>query len=210
MELNVPEAKDYRLVYDIDLSHLSEHPEYSVDHHAEITQAFDRVAYCLELGGDDGDVNYAFVSMDAFTQDAGKIGIPTAGSGAFFQQDVNNMDVFSDVKGVVAGQGLEGGNIEFWPNNYLPNNSAKVPGASDSLFDFGDEPSSEARDGYGSMQVHNHAAKQTILAVNHWREGEKADLGIGNQSEKNPDWTFSANAGSYTFKRLRVLVRLKQ
>ena len=30
----------------------------------------------------------------------------------------------------MTGTNLAGGNIEFWPNNYGPNNSAKVPNAS--------------------------------------------------------------------------------
>jgi len=64
-------------------------------------------------------------------------------------------------------------------------------------------------DGYGSMQVHNHEAKQTIFAINHWREGGSADLGIGNRPRDNPDWTFSGSAGTYSYKRLRVLVHLK-
>ena len=118
------------------------------------------------------------------------------------------MNVYSNVKGVVTGTGLTGGNIEFWPNNYGPSNSAKVPNASDQAFDFGDDPTDPV-DGYGSMQVHNHEAKQTLFALNHWREGSRADVGIGNQPAGNPDWTFAANAGSYTVKRLRVLVRPK-
>jgi sialate O-acetylesterase len=59
------------------------------------------------------------------------------------------------------------------------------------------------------MQVHNHDAKQTLFAINHWREGGKADIGIGNQPKDNPDWTFAGNASSYPVKRLRVLVRCK-
>jgi sialate O-acetylesterase len=108
----------------------------------------------------------------------------------------------------VTGTGLTGGNLEFWPNNYGPANSAKVPNASDQTFDFGDDPSDPV-DGYGSMQVHNHEAKQTLFALNHWREGSHADVGIGNQPTGNPDWTFAGNAGSYPVKRLRVLVRPK-
>ena len=45
--------------------------------------------------------------------------------------------------------------------------------------------------------------------MNHWREGGKADIGIGNNPNGNPDWTFLGNAGSYRTKRLRVLVRCK-
>jgi sialate O-acetylesterase len=57
------------------------------------------------------------------------------------------------------------------------------------------------------MQVHNHNAKQTLFAVNHWAVGNQADIGIGNQQAGNPDWTFARNAGNYEVKRLRVLVR---
>jgi sialate O-acetylesterase len=208
MGLHVPEAKDYHLVYELDLAKLSEKVTYQVDNHARLDKPFDRIAYCLELQSADLNTEYVYVSMDAFTDNVGKIGVPTAWSGARFQQNVSNMNVYSNVKGVVTGIGLAGGNIEFWPNNYGPANSAKVPNASDQAFDFGDEPGDPV-DGYGSMQVHNHEAKQTLFALNHWREGSHADLGIGNQPTGNPDWTFAANAGSYTVKRLRVLVRPK-
>ena len=208
MALNVPEAKDYQLVYDLDLAKLGEMVTYQVDNHAKLSKPFDRIAYCLELQGGDADTQYVYVSMDAFSDALDKIGVPTAKSGARFQQNVSNLNVYSNVKGIVTGTALAGGNVEFWPNNYGPANTAKVPNASDQTFDFGDDPSDPV-DGYGSMQVHNHAAKQTLFALNHWREGSRADLGIGNQPTGNPDWTFAGNAGSYQMKRLRVLVRPK-
>jgi sialate O-acetylesterase len=137
-----------------------------------------------------------------------KIGVPTFKSGSHFQQNVANLNVYSNVKGIENGANFAGGNIEFWPNNYAPGNSANVPNASGEVFDFGDQPTDPA-DGYGSMQVHNHDAKQTLLALNHWSEGGRADLGIGNQPTGNPDWTFAGNAGTYKTKRLRVLVRCR-
>ena len=204
----MPEAKDYQLVYDLDLNKLGPDIKYDVDNHAKIHQPFDRIAYFLELEGADKDTQYLYVSMDAFTDALDKIGVPTAKSGAHFQQNVANMNVYSNVKGIVARTGLTGGNIEFWSSNYGPVNSAKVPNASSQVYDFGDEPAGPA-EGYGSMQVHNHAAKQTLFALNHWSEGSRADVGIGNQPTGNPDWTFAANAGSYQVKRLRVFVHCK-
>jgi sialate O-acetylesterase len=204
----VPEAKDYQLVYDLDLSKLGADIHYGTDNHKKIDRPFDRIAYCVELQDGSGDCDYVFVSMDAFTSAVDKIGIPTVASGAVFQQNITNMAVYSNVKGIVTGVGLKGGNIEFWPNNYGMVNSARVPHASSQAYDFGDEPTGGA-DGYGSMQVHNHDAKQTLFAVNHWREGARADIGIGNQAKGSPDWTFAANAETYGAKRLRVLVRLK-
>jgi len=208
LALKVPEAKDYQLVYDLDLNKLGANITYDVDNHSKIQKAFDRIAYFLELQGKDGKTQFLYASMDAFTDALGKIGVPTVQSGASFQQNVANMNVVSNVKGVVNGTGLAGGNIEFWPNNYGPANSAKVPHASAQVWDFGDKLMG-APDGYGSMQVHNHDARQTLFAINHWKEGARADVGIGNQPKGNPDWTFAGNAHSYKFKRLRVLVRCK-
>ncbi len=203
---HVPEAKDYEVVYDLDLKKLGSSITYNLDHHKDIHAPFDRIAYVVELQDYDGNSRDVYVSMDAFTDDLSKIGVPVYGSGEFFQQNVTNLDVYSDVKGVVTGTGLAGGNIEFWPNNYAPGNSADVPNASGDVFDFGDQPT-DPPNGYGSMQVHNHDARQTLFAINHWSEGARADVGIGNQPQGNPDWTFSANAGGYHAMRLRVLVR---
>jgi sialate O-acetylesterase len=207
LAMNIPEAKDYQLVYDLDLAKLGDPVSYELDNHSRVKKPFDRVAYFLELGSG-GDAKYVYVSMDAFTDDLGKIGVPTVTSGAMFQRDVANLNVFSNVKGLATGTGLKGGNIEFWPHNYATENAANVPNASSETYDFGDKPVEPAA-GYGSMQVHNHDAKQTLFALNHWQAGQGADLGIGNQAGKNPDWTFAANAGSHPARRLRVLVRCK-
>ena len=208
LSLKIPEAKDYRLVYDLDLGKLGKDIQYDVDNHQSITQPFDRIAYFVELQRNDGNTEYLYASMDAFTSDLAKIGVPTVQSGAHFQQNVANLDVYSSGNGIVNGTNLTGGNIEFWPNNYAPNNGANVPNASGDVYDFGDQPT-DPPEGYGSMQVHNHDAKQTLFAINHWSEGTKADIGIGNQPENNPDWTFAGNAGTYTAKRLRILVRCR-
>ena len=206
--MKVPEARQYQVVYDLDLAKLGQSITFDADNRARIQKPFDRVAYFLELQTANGDTQYVFASMDAFTESLDKIGIPTLESGAHFQQNVTHLNIYSNVKGLTTGTNLAGGNIEFWPNNYGPGNAAKVPNASDQVYDFGDQTGDPA-DGYGSMQIHDHEAKQTILAVNHWREGEKADIGIGNQATGNPDWTFAGNAASYAKKRLRILVRMK-
>ena len=204
LALRVPEASDYRVIYDIDLSKLGPRPQYEVDA-AMLAGEFDRVAYILELRGD-GAPQFVYVSMDAFTNDATKLGIPTAASGAVFQQNVANMTVISNVEGIVQGENLAGGNIEIWPHNYGPTNAAGVPNASDTLWDFGDEYI-DPYDGYGCLQVHNHTAGQTVFSVNNPKAGGSADIGIGNGTGENPDWTFAANAARYNYKRLRVLVR---
>ena len=206
LALKVPESKDHRLVYSMDLSRLGRTAIYEEDHTGETTGRFDRVAYFLELQKAGEAVKYVYASMDAFTGDARRLGLPTLDSGIVFQTGVSNLTVLSNVPGIVNGTAMAGGNMEFWPHNYGPPNSASVPNASGDLWDFGDQPS-EPQDGYGCMQIHNNAAKQTLFAINHWVTGAGADIGIGNSDGQTRDWTFSGNAASYTVKRLRVLVR---
>jgi sialate O-acetylesterase len=208
ISMNVPEAKEYQLVYDLDLTKLGPSIQYDAGNRSKIGKPFDRVAYFVELQDANLNTQDVFVSMNAFTDDLGKIGVPVFGSGASFQQNVTDLDVFSNVERISNGTHLAGGNIEFWPNNYGPANAANVPNASGDTFDFGDQRG-EPADGYGCMQVHNHDARQTLFAINHWREGVRADVGIGNQSKDNPDWTFAANAGSYHAMRLKVFVRCR-
>lgn len=206
----IPEARPYLLVYEMDLAHLKKAVAYDVDNRATITKPFDRIAYLLELQKGSGPIQYVFVSMDAFTDQIGRVGIPDVASGANFRQKVTAMNVHSNVEGLATGINLDGGNIEFWPNNYGPYNGAGIPGATNEAYDFGDAPGDPV-DGYGCMQVHNHKAGQTIFSLNKWNAGGSgADLGIGNKPDaKTPDWTFTSNAGGYSFKRLRVLVRPK-
>ncbi len=197
--------KDYELVYDLDLSKLGKEIRYDVDRSGDVA-AFDRVGYLLELNSEQYGDQKVFVAVDAFTEEPAKLGIPTVDSGAVFQQQVTAMEVFSNVGTLTKGLRISGGNLEFWPNNYGPNNGAGVPGASTNSFDFGDDPGPPT-DGYGSMQIHNPAARETVFAINHWSAGSDADIGIGNGGGQNPDWTFTGNAGNYSSKRLRVYVR---
>ena len=201
----LPIAKEYQLVYDLDLGKLQKEVQYDVDNSGQIG-AYDRIAYLVELSAPGGETQGVFVSMNAFTDDIKKIGIPTLATDAKFQQSVSSVDIFSNVKGITTGKNLEAGNIEFWPHNYGTPNSANVPGASASVYDFGDEPGAPV-DGYGCMQVHHTAAGQVLFAINHWSAADHADLGIGNSTGQTRDWTFSANAGTYETKRLRVYVR---
>ncbi|MEP3480294.1 MAG: sialate O-acetylesterase [Fuerstiella sp.] len=204
---NLPISDEYSLVYDLDLSKLGPQIQYDVAV-PDTAGEFDRVAYLLELKAAGQNLKSIFVSMDAWTNDASKLAVPTLGSGAVWQTTVNNLTVQSNVEGVQSGSNLKSGSIEFWPSNYGPMNSAKVPNASDSVYDFGDSANDPA-DGYGSMQIHNSAAQQTLIAVNHWKVGNKADIGIGNSSGRTKDWTFTGNADTYSKKRLRVFVRKK-
>ena len=196
-------GQDYELVYELDLNTLNNIIDYSIDRSEDIAN-FDRIGYLVELESSAYGNQALFVSMDAFTDDIKKIAVPQFSADAFFQQAVENVESYSTVPSL-NHKNVEG-NIEFWSNNYAPNNTSKVPGGSDSLYDIGDSIA-EPLNGYGSMQVHNTKDKQTLFALNHWGMGENADLGIGNSEGSTRDWTFTKNAGNYSSKRLRIYVR---
>jgi sialate O-acetylesterase len=202
--LRLPDLRNYELVYHYDLSKADAEMKAEIDHSATIGP-FSRIAYVLEIEIQ-GNPRWIYVSMDAFTDDITQIGVPTVASKASFQQKVSQVDVLSNVQGVVTGKGLDTCNIEFWPNNYAPQNTAEVPNASNEAWDFGDQRR-DPLDGYGSMQVSNFGARQVLFSFNNWKSGPRADLGIGNNPEGNLDWTLSRNAGTFPVRHLTVLVK---
>ena len=105
-----------------------------------------------------------WASLPAFTTEAGKLGVPVLGTGAEFQTGVAGMTVASNVAGILTGTNLAG-NLEFWPRDALATRPVSLPGANDTLFDFGDTPTAG---NYGSMQLHNSTAGQTLFAFNNW------------------------------------------
>jgi hypothetical protein len=207
---NVPEASGYSLVYELPIPSANQawatqaNVPYLVNNSAALgASPYTRVAYYLKLESPTLGIQWVWVSMAAFTNNLGQIGIPTGD--IFWQQQVSNMNILN-----YAGVNKTGiaGNIEFWSNGYTPDNSAGVPGASDAVSDFGDAPVPGAN-GYGSFQVHDFLAGQTVLAYNGWAyDGfSNDDLGIGNCGFcSNPDWTFAANANYYDVKELYVFV----
>ncbi len=219
LKLHVPDSKQLDMIYDLHIASHGNQVIYSTDYSKKLVgRPFDRVAYFLELHPKFDRPRFVYVAMDAFTQDLSKIGVPTVSSGASFQMKVDHLTVISNHPGVTAAENLQdAGCIEFFPNNYREVNGIGIPDAKDNAFDFGDSIQPN-EDGYGSMQVHNYAAKQTVFAYNNWRKGEDCDLGIGNshpipnhpRTEKVTDWTYNANGANYTSKRLRIFVHFTE
>lgn len=224
---NVPEASGYTLVYQVDINNPANrnfgggnHP-YNVDNSASVaTGSFSRVGYYLELTSG-ATTQWIYVSFDAgpFQTNASKLGVPNTLSGEFYHYDANalaantqnagqvtNMNVLSNVAGIVTGTNIATGNVEFWPSNYGGQNDYGVPNnPNGGSYDFGDGGASTGQ-GYGSMQIHNYGASQVLFAFNNWNGGG-GDLGIGNRpSGGDPDWTFANNLGSYTVSTLQIVV----
>lgn len=173
----------------------------------KISQKFHRITYLVIATRLDGVQEWVCVSLDPFTSDATKLGIPTAASGADFQTTVNNLVIHSNVPGLKTGN-FPMGNIEFWPMNYNRNNATNVSGGRNDKYDIGDEKAAEYGAGYGSMQIHNTANKETIFAYNNFSAGPNADFGIGNNpnASQHPDWTFSGNLKNYAAATLFVYI----
>ncbi len=177
---------------------------YSVNNAASIPNgSFTRVAYYMELNG-----SWVYASFDAagFTNNASKTGVPNLASAEYYRYGnttISNMNVYSNVGSIVTGTGISTGNVEFWATNYTNANAFGVPGASGTVYDFGDQDTAGT---YGSMQVHNYGAAQTLFAYNNWNSNNTSCLGIGNAPTGERDWTFNTNAGSYTTRLLQVLV----
>ena len=198
----VPGTEDYELIYKLNpLNYGSD--GYQIDNGDSYSGALKRVGYLLRLTGKQEDMTWVFVSMDTFSQDLNKVGVPNVGSGVV-QVYVSNLEVAGNCPAVKKGT-FEKGNIEFWPNNYGGTNAQSIPGAAGD-FDFGDG-ASDPVDGYGSMQVHNYLQKQTILAFNKFKSDKGCDLGIGNNTTKEGklDWTFSRSGKNYETAELFVV-----
>ncbi len=207
----VPEAAGYKPVYRYNLLSGSGFGDktrvrYEIDYSNTVKNgAIKRVGYFLKLVDQQDAVSWVWVSMEAFTQTASKLGVPVKSTNATFQSRVRDLQIASNVPGLKTGKFAEG-NIEFWPNNYGQRNTANVPGASGSDYDWGDVIT-KPQVGYGSMQVHNFLEKQTVFAYNKFAAGTNCDLGIGNAPAKNTDWTFQGTGKNYKSATLYVMVQ---
>lgn len=205
------EAKKYKLLYSFDplagkLADGNRRFVYDADNSAQLKGPFKKVAYFLALRESAGNVSYAFVAMDPFSNDAAKLGVPSLASGVSIQTNVTGVIVKTNVKGVQAGEFAEGCNIEFYPSNYGPQNAAKVPGADDKVFDFGDGVAPKDTPGYGAMQIHNWKAQHSLICFNRFGSGRSNDVGLGNSEGKTRDWTFTSSAKNYSQGEFLVLV----
>ena len=205
---------EWKLAYDFDLFKGvidNKTAQYDVDNTKSLTGKVKKVAYFVNgIKRGDGTV-WLFTSMDAFTADAAKCGVPTVSSGAVFQQKVTNVFVASNAQGIPTGNFPEG-NIEFWSSNYGNQPFLKLPGNNAQAYDFDDSKGNASPEkGYGCMQVHLFTEKTTLFAYNRFAGRENADFGIGNnKGNNNPDWTFMSNLSKdWSSANIKVFVILE-
>ena len=221
----VPEAANYTLVnlqkIKGNINYSWQGAPYSVDESRFVQMDFDRVAYLLHLVGSNGLEQWVWTSMDAFTDDIAKVGIPSKRRDNQFQQYISNLSVrawrSSGSLYVTTGD-FEDGNIEFCWHDYGQGNAKSIPNASASYYDWGDT-FSVGKPGYGCLQVHNYRNSQVVLSVsrtgaNVITSSRTASLGIGNRSaqesgQTDDDWTLSGNGANFTTSDLYVFVRPK-
>ncbi len=114
----VPESSDYELVYALDLNRFLRDGRFDVDRQGAISRPFDRVAYYLELHDPDGEARWAYVSMDAFTDDLAQITVHAGEGGEGVRHDVSRVSVRSNVPTLPHADGLTG-RVEFDPSRSL-------------------------------------------------------------------------------------------
>jgi hypothetical protein len=199
---NVPEALNYKVAYELSIDNATSYingANYTVDNSGVIGSNHTRVAYYMELDG-----QWVWVSMDDFAGGSlPALAIPNiTTNNTVFDQTVANMNVMSNVGGVVTGSGILTGNIEMWRFDYSTTTNNGI-GGNGGIYDFDDANAGAGQ--FGSFQVHNYGASQTLFALNQFNQVGPKDLGIGN-GPGQPDWTFSANSNTYTNKKLYILV----
>jgi hypothetical protein len=209
---NVPEAANYGILYQLDAPNVASFNgaaiPYGINNSAAAVNTPSRVAYYVELTNG-ATTKWVWTSMDNFATTLAGLGIPNpVGNNTSLHQNVSNLTVYASANaGLTTGATLGTGRIEMYYSNYAQANSDGVPGADANTYDFGDQPSTGS--GYGSFQVHNIAARQTVFAYNNWGVAtNNSDIGIGNQvgGSGHPDWTFTYNAGNFSVKRITILV----
>ena len=207
---NVSEASQYGVVYAIDLPTNASYStqsaiSYAVNNSGLSGINFNRVAYVMQL-----DNKWVWACMDKFNSNVSltDLGIPASNSSVYFQQLVTNLHVYGSSVSNVTNVTTDGtsGNVEIWPQCYSTNAALSGIGGNAVNYNFND--TRNAGTGcYGSFQIHNYGASQTLFAYNNFICSCVADAGIGNNSgNTHPDWTFMANANTYTTRKLYILV----
>ncbi len=155
-----------------------------------------RIGYRMEVT--DNNTNYYaetfFDAWDGITLSSLRFPTFSNANETTKQDNVTNMSVDSNYP-TVTNTSSTTGRLEIWPWNYSKGSPRNI-GGDNSKYDFDDTHS--GNQDYGSMQVHNLSAAQTVMAWNNHGESNP-DIGLGNNpantgNNKHPDWTFSGDS----------------
>ena len=219
---NVPEAAGYTLAYELQIGtnqNLSGGVPYLVNNAATIPNgSFSRVGYYMEVQKSGGPLQWVYVSFDAsdLSTNASMLGVPIASTGEFYHYNngsqgsvtITNMDVASNVPGIVTGTNISTGVVQFWPSNYGNGNGYGVPNATAaSMGPRRRRGQHRPRLRFDEDRQLRRGAQQMLISFNDWNGGTY-DVGLGNGSLNgfNNDYTFAANAASYVVKNLEIVV----
>jgi len=170
-----------------------------------------RIGYRMEVT-DNGTDYYAETIFDAWDGiTLSSLLFPTVSNANVIQRTVTNMSVASNYP-TVTNTSSTSGRLEIWPWNYGEGAQNNI-GGDNSKYDFDDTHT--GGQSYGSMQVHNLSAAQTVMAWNN-HSASQPDIGLGNNpastgNNKHPDWTFSGGSSLGTSNwKFQVLLILQQ
>ena len=170
-----------------------------------------RIGYRMEVTHNATDY-YAETIFDAWDGiTLNSLLFPTVSNENVIQRTVTNMSVASNYP-TVTNTSSTTGRLEIWPWNYSATAQNNI-GGDNSKYDFDDTHS--GNNNYGSMQVHNLSAAQTVMAWNRHYDSDP-DIGFGNNTantgdNKHPDWTFSSDSSLRTLNwKFQVLLILQQ
>ena len=206
---SLPELKGMTCVqrYDMPVSvDFSRHPPKVLASRDGVT----RVAYLLELQDASGEITFALAAMDAFAAKSDDLVLTGKPESRLYRQPVAKLTVRSNSPRVKPLTDASTGFIEFYTCRYSPRTMSTPAGGDAKKYDFNDMPQPHKALGYGCLQIHDLAAKGTVLAFNHFDSlARHCDVGIGSNPDTrgNPDWTFAANAGRYAARRISVWVK---
>jgi hypothetical protein len=164
-----------------------------------------KIGYRMDLSYNGTDY-YAEVFFNAWENiTLSSLQFPTVSNGNVIQRTVDNMSVSSNYP-TVTNTSSTIGRLEIWPYNYSTTANSGIGGSS-YKYDFDDTHTGSSS--YGSMQVHNLTATQTVMAWNKHGSTD-LDIGLGNNpnSSGHSDWTFSgANSLGKLNWKFQILFR---
>jgi hypothetical protein len=140
-----------------------------------------------------------------------RLQFPSLSNGNEIQRTVTNMSVASDYP-TVTNTSSTSGRLEIWPWNYSATAQNNI-GGDNSKYDFDDTHiGGSGNNNYGSMQVHNLSAAQTVMAWNrHYVSNPEIGFGNNPANDGHPDWTFSGGSSlGISNWKFQVLLILQQ